>query len=398
MPLFIYADSIEHNIEVIQKQTNKNLIAVLKSNAYEMKTTFMIPLLRKHKVNFYAFEKLSEYTNAKPDLMDTDRILIMESIKDTTKVDNPNIRISINSPMDAWYIKHITKDIWVHLRIDTGMNRLGIRTIDEFKWVMQLLQANEHIHIEGIYTHFSSEQFEMKYYEKQEKMFEEYLKLFPFTIVHANATKSLHKTIIGNYIRVGMALYGYHQIVFPLKPTVQLLERPCSIFYPHKNKRIGYSQCYQSQKIGVLPIGYHDVDLSGIKSIYLQKQKVPLLGKSCMNHTHFLASDKINYLTWLSIFPTNGIICYKDEYNWYHILTSLKCMPRTYVRRRKYDIPKICKLSWKKSNPEGDGKRSNQDSGFRIIRNGWSYFFCQYPSRNSIRIRREINQGCRCIY
>lgn len=393
MPLFIYADCIEHNIEVIKKQTNKNIIAVVKSNAYEMKTSFMIPLLRKNKVNFFAFEKLNEYINAKKELVDTDHILIMESIKDVTKIDNQNVRISINSPMDALNIKQVTQKTIVHLRIDTGMNRLGLRNMDEFKWVMNLLKTNKHIIIEGIYTHFSSEQFEMKYFEKQEKMFEEYLKNYNFAIIHANATKSLHKKIIGNYVRVGMALYGYHQIVLPLKPAIQLLERPCSIFYPNKNKRIGYSQLYRSHKIGVLPIGYHDVDLTRINRIYFKKQTLPLLGKSCMNHTHFLANDKINYLTWLSIFPTNGIICYNDEYNWYHILTSLKSMPRTYVRRRNYDIPKICKLSRKKSNTERDGTRGNQNSCFRIVGNGRSYFFCQFKSGNTLRTRNKISEG-----
>lgn len=393
MPLFIYADCIEHNIEVIKKQTNRKIIAVVKSNAYEMKTSFMIPLLRKNKVNFFAFEKLKEYLDAQKDLVDTDDILIMESVKDVSGINHQNVRISINSPMDAFNIKDATTKTIVHIRIDTGMNRLGLHSLDELKWVINLLKANENIIIEGIYTHFSSEQFEMKYFEKQEKLFEEYLKNYQFAIIHANATKSLHKTIMGNYVRVGMALYGYHQVVLPLKPVIQILERPCSIFYPKKNKKIGYSQIFQSKKIGVLPIGYHDVNLGRIKHIYFQKQKVPLLGKSCMNHTHFLADDKINYLTWLSIFPTNGIICYSNEYNWYHILTSLKSMPRVYLRRRNYDIPKICKISWEKSASKGLRTRGYKNSSFRVIGDGWSYFFCPFKSRNSIRLRRKTNES-----
>lgn len=398
MPLFIYADRIEHNIKVIKEKTKKFIMAVVKSNAYEMKTSFMIPLLRKNGVTFFAFEKKKEYLEAKQYLTPSDQILLMESVSDLSGIDLENVRLTINSPLDALFLKDTQKKVLVHIRVNTGMNRLGLNSLEELKWVLKLLKGNEKIIIEGIYTHFSSEQFEMKYYEKQYNLFKKYLKTHSFAIIHANATKSLHKKLIGNYVRVGMGLYGYHQIVLPLKPSIQLLERPCSVFLPKKNKKIGYMQIYQKNKIGVLPIGYHDVDLSKIQNIYVKSQKVQLLGKSCMNHTHFIANDKINYLTWLSIFPTNGIICYSDEYNWYHILTSMKDIPRVYFRRRNYDIPKICKLLWQKSCPNGTRERGNQDSCFRIIRHGRSYFFCQSKSRNTGRIRIQTNESCKFIY
>lgn len=380
MPLFIYADNIEHNIKVIKEKTNKKIMAIVKSNAYEMKTSFIIPLLRKNGVNFFVFEKLSEYLTAKQDLIETDDILIMESLnkEGISQIENEKIRITINSPIDALYLKDVSKNITVHLRVDTGMNRMGIRNIEEFKWIRRTLQENEKIFMEGIYTHFSTEPSESDYFEKQVNLFKKYLKISNFAVIHANATKSLNKCIVGNYVRVGMALYGYSQPYLPLKPTVQILEHPCSVFYPKNNKKIGYSKHYENKKVGVLAIGYHDVDLSGIKAIYLKKQKVPLLGKSCMNHTHFLADDKINYLTWLSIFPTNGIIYDSNEYNWYHILTSLKNMPRGYLRRSNYDISKICKISWKTSSPKWHGTRGNQNSCFRVITDGRSNFLCKF--------------------
>lgn len=44
--------------------------------------------------------------------------------------------------------------------------------------------------------------------------FQEISKIGHFSIIHANATKSLNKELVGNYVRVGMALYGYHQPYF----------------------------------------------------------------------------------------------------------------------------------------------------------------------------------------
>ena len=143
MPLFIYADRIEHNIKVIKEKTKKFIMAVVKSNAYEMKTSFMIPLLRKNGVTFFAFEKKKEYLEAKQYLTPTDQILIMESVSDLSGIDLENVRLTINSPLDALFLKDIQEKVLVHIRVNTGMNRLGLNSLEELKWVLKLLKGNE---------------------------------------------------------------------------------------------------------------------------------------------------------------------------------------------------------------------------------------------------------------
>lgn len=390
MPLFIYVNKIEDNIREIRKKTKRNIIAVLKSDAYAMKTSFMIPLLQNNHVHFFAFEKKEEYMENKNYLKD-DAVLIMESLtkQQVIAIDNSNVRISINHPLDAFLIKDITIPITVHIRIDSGMNRLGLRNMEEFKWVIDTLETNSLIEIEGIYTHFSSDVEESNYYQKQVNLFEKYLEFRKFDVIHANATKSLHKSLLGNYVRVGMALYGYHQPHLRLKPVLQMKVRPCNLFYPSKNQKIGYMQISSKEEVGVVPIGYHDVDLQHIGSIYNKAQRIPLLGKSCMNHTHFIANDKINYLTWLSIFPTNDIICSSDEYDWYRILISLQAMKRIYIRRRNNDIPKILKIKNQGSRANRIRKGSSETVGTRIIGYGWGYLFREFTFRNT----RKVDEG-----
>ena len=86
-----------------------------------------------------------------------------------------------------------------------------------------------------------------------------------------------------------------------------------------------------------------------------------------MNHTHFKANDEINYLSWLSIFPTNGIINIANDYNWYKILASLRVVPKSYIRRNNYDIPKVFKYSKEKGPRVFARIRSNQITRIRII-------------------------------
>lgn len=354
MPLFIYENLMCHNVNKIKDYTKKDIIAVVKSDAYGLNSLKIIPLLKKMNVNMFAFEKYTEYEKCAKILKDS-KVLIMESIKVNNVIKSPkNVVFSINSLKDAILVKDIRKRQEFHIRVDTGMNRQGIRSIYEFKKAIELLEANEFIKIEGLYTHFSSNILEEKYYQKQLKNFKKYIKLKNFKIIHANATKSLHKELIGNMVRVGMALYGYHQPYLSLKRIVSLKEKPCSVFKKKAVDRIGYFQLNSSCKaVGVLPIGYNDINLDNIEYIYEKDKKYKLIGKSCMNHTHFEADDKINYLSWLSILPTNDIISSSDDYknkiNWYLVLTSLKSIPKNFIRRSNYDIPKIFKIKGEKS-------------------------------------------------
>lgn len=351
MPLFIYVDNIEKNVEIIRKYTKKDIIAVVKSNAYGLGSRKIINILKKINVNFFAFEKNDEYQKCK-DLLKNNNVLVMES---TTSYDNNlNIRYSINNMIDVYNIKNVNHKIKIHIRVDTGMNRFGIKTIAELKKILSILKTNKNIYIEGIYTHFSSDEFESNYFEKQINKFKKLINTKEYNIIHANATKNLHKEIVGNYVRVGIGMYGYHNPYLKLLRSVSLNAQPKNIFKTSKNTKISYCQKKSNEElIGVINYGYNDLDFSKLQYIYKNNKKYKLLGKNCMNHTHFYADDKINYLSWLSILPTNGIIVGSKDYNyninWYHLLTSLKGLPKNYIRRSNYDIPKILKYNGEES-------------------------------------------------
>lgn len=379
MPLFIYTNNVEDNIKIIKNYTKKKIMAVVKSDAYGLGANTIIKTLKKAKVNYFVFEKYKEYLQS-VEVIENANVLIMESISlnQIQQEKNYNVAYTINSYIDAIKIKDINKKIKIHIRVDTGMNRFGIRNIEEFKKIINILKTNENIYLEGLYTHFSSPLLESNYYEKQRIIFQKYTNLYNFPIIHANATKTLHKKLIGNYVRIGMAMYGYHQPFINLKPTISLLERPVNVFKATKANKIGYSQLKTNKVVGVLPIGYNEVDLSTVKYIRLQElglknQKLKLFGKSCMNHTHFIGDDKINYLSWLSILPNNGIIVGSDDYvfprqeDWYKILTSMKKLPKTYVRRSNYDLPKIFNYRGQKGLYTRFRKRGNQIIDSRII-------------------------------
>lgn len=344
MQLFVDLSNMATNINTIMKQTKKKLMVVLKSNAYGIGAKYLIPVLKHLAVEWIVLNKVSEYWELASQLDDF-KILILESLtaRQIEAINNDHVVFSINSLNDAKVISLTKKKIHVHLRIDSGMHRLGISTIDVCQKVLSILMKNQNIMIDGIYTHYASDEKENYYYQLQSNCFKDFINLYPFKEIHAAATSSLHKEIIGNFVRVGLAIYGYGNNQLKLKPTLSLYTRPVNIQMVEPNTPIGYHQAYITKtqsNIVTIPLGYDDI--CEIKEVYYKEKRYAVIGDICMNHMHILGDDKINNLSNLIVLSKNGIINI-TKYNWYHLLTSLKKMPKCYIRRGLYDLPTIFK-------------------------------------------------------
>ena len=138
MPLFIYEDLVEKNVKIIASHTKRKIMAVVKSDAYGLSTKKMIPLLKKANIDFFVFETYSEYLKCQNLLRDK-RVLILESTPISLMQNAPNnVAFSMNSIIDAIKVKDIQNKITIHLRVDTGMNRQGIRNVEELKKILTL--------------------------------------------------------------------------------------------------------------------------------------------------------------------------------------------------------------------------------------------------------------------
>lgn len=355
MSLFIDLDNIKNNINQIKQQLQKDIMVVLKNNAYELNSKKIIPILKETNVKWVVYNKFEEYLIDK-DLLKGFDVLILESPID--KYLNLPLVYSINSLSDAYIIIKSNISSHVHLQVDTGMNRLGIRSTKELLKVVELLN-NNNIIIDGIYTHFSSDLNEYEYYQKQINKFKNYISCYPFKHIHSASTHSLHKPILGNMIRIGMAIYGYDCKIDNLLPCLSYYVKPINNFLLDKEECVGYSQNYKTEKlsyISVLPIGYNDI--LGITEVRYKRVKYPIIGKMCMNHLFIKSGQKINNLTSLNVLSKNDIISY-GNYNWYLIMTSMKKIPKNYIRRSNYDISTIFEKRTKKSRKYQFRKRSN---------------------------------------
>ena len=343
--MVINVNKLMENIYTIKKKTSKEIIAVIKSNAYNTGVRSIIKYLKLADVSFFAFNTMEEYIYCQ-DLLTNDKVLIFESLKEKQINLLPkNVRITINNIEDIYEIKCPRI---VHIQIDTMMNRMGIKNINDFKTIIKY----ENINIEGIYTHFISNKKEYKKYHIQQETFNKYILLYNAPIIHSAASSSLNKKIIGNYVRVGMELYN---------DVVKIYTKLNNIRYIKKGEYVGYDALYKAKKdgyIGILNIGYYEGMKKGI--VKYHKKYYPVIGKICMNHTFIKLDRPIKNSSLLNIFPINDKIYKKDKYTIYERIVSYRNFTRIYLTEYKYDLRKISKISLKKSNIIKQRTRSNK--------------------------------------
>ncbi len=341
--MVIKTNIIVNNIKEIKQTTNKLVMAVLKSNAYNLGASPIIKGIY-NDVDFFVFNHFKEYLEYQ-DLLADKQTLILESInKSYYSLLSKNIRVTVNSVKDAENVINSKLSNKVHIQVDTGMNRDGIKDIQEYQEVVDLLKNND-ICIEGLYSHFV-DGFSDESTNKQLERFNQFLQIYKPPLIHFSATSATHRNIIGTHVRVGMALYGYHSKL-SLKGAFKLYTPIYKVNKLFPGESVGYNSLYTTTtktKIGVIPIGYYE----GFRNrfIYKGNKKLTIVGKICMNHSFVLLPKTIKNSSWLNILPLNDKID-KEEINYYEELTKYRNFSRIYIMEYYNDLRTIFKKTIK---------------------------------------------------
>lgn len=170
----------------------------------------------------------------------------------------------------------------MHLCLNTGMNRYGVREKKEFEKILNLL-IKEKIELCGIYTHFSSLTTDREYTQTQYQKFQEFCQMLPKewkTTRHLGGGKSLFEDFDADMFRVGLEIYGYGDPL--LKPVLSVESEIVSIQEGKAGEHVGYLCGYTTEKdvkIATIPLGYGD----GLPRKLSNKLKVQINGKERLN-------------------------------------------------------------------------------------------------------------------
>lgn len=189
--------------------------------------------------------------------------------------------------------------IHVHIGIDTGMRRLGIRS-ENYAEIRRIFEMRNLI-VDGIFTHLSADETTMppdrEFTENQADIFYEITdKLandgyFPKPHLLASYGLMNYAHLGGDYVRVGIVLYGgiEHE---KLLPVLSLKTRVTSVRNVYKGEPVGYGlECIagNDMRVAALAIGYADglprVLSDGVGAVLINGSRAPIIGKICMDQT-----------------------------------------------------------------------------------------------------------------
>lgn len=280
---------LENNLKNICEVYNgyKYYFAVVKGNAYGHGVE-IIDYLIKGGINYLAVSSLEEALEIRM-LNKKIPVLVMEPIMFDGVKDAASNDITITIDDVSYFKMLLEEDIAIkfHLKIDSGMNRFGVKSRDDAKYIYE--HSNEKLFMEGLFTHLSSGAGEV--YNKQISAFKkitEDIDLNKISIVHLDRSLTLesHEKIeFANGVRLGIVMYGFNKKEYvPSKKRqfINFLTGRKSSFIPsklslsmsanlytnvievkkvNKGEVVGYagmSNDTEEKYIAILPIGFAD--------------------------------------------------------------------------------------------------------------------------------------------
>ena len=183
-----------------------------------------------------------------------------------------------------------------HLKIDTGMSRIGVRGEEALQEMLDAWKACPSVEMEGIFTHFCAAENDEEFTQLQDARFRRAIAMVRAAgfapIAHAAATSAMLRSQYQyDMVRAGIALYG------TLEPTLQhslhyaqkLSCRPVRIETIHAGDTVGYGRTFTARRdarVMTLPIGYGDGYpriLSNRADVLVCGRRAPIIGNVCMD-------------------------------------------------------------------------------------------------------------------
>lgn len=192
----------------------------------------------------------------------------------------------------------------IHIKVDTGMHRLGV-PIEDLETFVKKLKKLINIRIIGLFSHLANPQnYDGMLNQKQLKQFKEAVAILEKHNIYPRwkhlaasgglmRSKEMQLSTISNLARIGLALYGIDPIKsnFHLKPILKLTTQIVQIKTLKAGDRVGYLGTFTARRkqiIGILPIGYNDgIDrrLSNFGEVKIGEKYCRIIGKVSMNIT-----------------------------------------------------------------------------------------------------------------
>ncbi len=304
----INLDHLIHNIKTVRELTDKNskVTAVIKADGYGHGASVIAKTLLENGADRLAVATITEALLLRKYYQDVE-ILVLGYTEESAihlAIEN-NIIQTVYSfdKLKAFSDIAVKMDkvLRVHIKIDTGMSRIGMLPNEDTVHEIMKMRELPNIYIEGMYTHFArADEKDKTFANKQVEKFEYVKKALEekniiFDIYHvSNSAAIMDLDFNYDMVRAGIMLYGLypseevnHNI--KLKEVMSLHTKITRVQEINPGTGISYGHLYKADekmKIASLPIGYADGfsrSLTGKAEAIVAGKKVPIVGKICMD-------------------------------------------------------------------------------------------------------------------
>lgn len=364
-------DAIEYNIEKMKENLPEDtkLIVVAKADCYghgALQTTSLLSL--KEYVWGFAVATLDEAIVLRRGGI-TKPILVLGCIFPEQWIDalENNIRITVYTEELTKVLSDLAVKIgrkaYVHVKLDTGMGRIGFTPGKEGADKIEEISKLPNIVMEGLYTHFSKadegdKSYTMKQMEAYTWMKEELTgRGITFSYYHCcNSAGIIDLKGAGqNLSRAGISTYGMypseevHKENVDLKPALELISHVAFVKWVDKGEMISYGGTYVTKrrtKIATIPVGYGDGyprNLSNKGYMLIHGKKAPIIGRVCMDQcmVDVTEIEDVKFGDEVVLVGRDGdeylsvetLSRLSDRFNYEFVCLMGKRIPREYIRR-----------------------------------------------------------------
>lgn len=302
-------DAIAQNVKNIKKLIGekKELMAVVKGNAYGHDILEVSPVVLENGATRLAVARLEEAIFLRKAGITVPILVLGLTLKQQAEfLVSYDITPAVcefemieKLSESAVQMNKMTK---IHLKVDTGMGRIGIFPYDVLRFIKRI-KALKNVEIEGIFTHFSVADEKDKFYtEEQFRKFIEILTILekegikiPIKHVGNSATLLDLPHMWLDMVRPGIAIYGLYpskevKKTINLIPAQQFKTKIVFIKELPPGESISYGRTYitkRRMRVASLPVGYADGYnrlLSNQGEVLVRGQRVTIIGRVCMDH------------------------------------------------------------------------------------------------------------------
>ena len=315
--LRVNLDALLNNYNKLNALNNKKIgLAIVKADSYGLGSKVIADYLYKNGVRHFATATLEEAIELKDVIKDSMVLVLGVTNPQNVKYAVEN-NVSLTCPSKEWLeeslvqLQQIEGKLKIHVKIDTGMGRIGTSDLEELKVIDNLLDS-EKLDFEGIFSHYSNADGDDDNYDNyQTENFENILNVVTHKpkYIHiensAGTVKYSDRKDRYNLSRIGIALYGCYPSgniekldKVQLEPVASLISKVTHVKKFQAGQKLGYGVSYEARQdeyIATVPIGYADGLLRRAQGFRIRvgSEECEIVGRVCMAQLMVRCSENV---------------------------------------------------------------------------------------------------------